>query len=303
MIISAYGNVGLVMLALLPLAALVVWGLHSRRSGAAPEARRGVAWRTSLAEVGIVYGTLPWLWLIAQPGSSDRLVDRAVHLDPLRDLVTMPPYQIIGNLLVFSALGFFAPMRFGWAGVGPAGPGARSRLLAAGRDLAVRRGARSGLLPRRRPAQQRRCRSRRARVASLVAHGPAGWRNARPAGPLRWVRSENRAPVVEERAPASVSKPCTPVAVGVRHHRRLSLSKPSRRQSERFLPVVSENEQNRRSEAVCCQRWVLVSSHEQPAGRSPAPGGRVRPEAGRRTSTSAARCRSGRCQRSSSAPR
>jgi len=111
-IISAYGNVGLVMLALLPLAALVVWGLARLRLRAG--STTGVAWRLSLAEVGIVYGTLPWLWLIAQPGSSDRLVDRAVHLDPLRDLVTMPPYQIIGNLLVFAALGFFAPMRFGW---------------------------------------------------------------------------------------------------------------------------------------------------------------------------------------------
>ncbi|MFD9480444.1 MULTISPECIES: VanZ family protein [Streptomyces] len=31
---------------------------------------------------------------------------------PLRDLVTMGPLGIVGNLLVFAALGFFAPMRF-----------------------------------------------------------------------------------------------------------------------------------------------------------------------------------------------
>lgn len=35
-----------------------------------------------------------------------------VSLVPLRDLLTMGPLGIVGNLLVFAALGFFAPMRF-----------------------------------------------------------------------------------------------------------------------------------------------------------------------------------------------
>jgi glycopeptide antibiotics resistance protein len=35
-----------------------------------------------------------------------------VSLVPLRDLVTMGPFGLAGNLLIFAALGFFAPMRF-----------------------------------------------------------------------------------------------------------------------------------------------------------------------------------------------
>ena len=36
----------------------------------------------------------------------------AVNLVPLRDLLTMSASQVVGNLLVFAALGFFAPLRF-----------------------------------------------------------------------------------------------------------------------------------------------------------------------------------------------
>ena len=35
-----------------------------------------------------------------------------MSLVPLRDLLTMSAGQVVGNLLVFAALGFFAPMRF-----------------------------------------------------------------------------------------------------------------------------------------------------------------------------------------------
>ena len=35
-----------------------------------------------------------------------------VSLVPLRDLSTMATEQVVGNLLVFAALGFFAPLRF-----------------------------------------------------------------------------------------------------------------------------------------------------------------------------------------------
>jgi len=35
-----------------------------------------------------------------------------LSLVPLRDLITMGPIGIGGNLLIFAALGFFAPMRF-----------------------------------------------------------------------------------------------------------------------------------------------------------------------------------------------
>ena len=102
---------GVVLMTLigLPLAVLVAWGLAARRRAAGV----GSAWRTSLAEVGMVYGTAPWVWMtIMMPGSGAGIVPARVSLVPLRDLVTMGPVGIIGNLLVFAALGFFAPIRF-----------------------------------------------------------------------------------------------------------------------------------------------------------------------------------------------
>lgn len=102
---------GVVLMTLigLPLAVLVAWALAARRRAAGV----GSAWRKSLAEVGMVYGTAPWVWMtIMMPGSGAGIVPGRVSLVPLRDLVTMGPVGIIGNLLVFAALGFFAPIRF-----------------------------------------------------------------------------------------------------------------------------------------------------------------------------------------------
>lgn len=103
-------NTGIVVVAvaLLPIAALTVWALARRRlrRGATP----GWAWRASLAEVGLVYGTVPWLVMTMLPAAGG--ARGQLSLVPLRDLLTMPIYQIVGNLLVFAALGFFAPMRF-----------------------------------------------------------------------------------------------------------------------------------------------------------------------------------------------
>ena len=77
------------------------------------------AWRLSLAEVGMVYGTVPWVWMILLPGSRAGAVPGRVSLVPLHDLLTIfadgplrATGQIVGNLLVFAALGFFAPQRF-----------------------------------------------------------------------------------------------------------------------------------------------------------------------------------------------
>ncbi|GIF38822.1 VanZ family protein [Actinoplanes xinjiangensis] len=103
-------GVVLVTVFLSPVAALIVW-LSARRRRAAGVPR---AWRRSLAEVGIVYGTVPWIWMILLPGDGGR-----VSLVPLRDLLTVLAagpltivVQIVGNLLVFAALGFFGPIRF-----------------------------------------------------------------------------------------------------------------------------------------------------------------------------------------------
>ncbi len=96
------------MLAGLPAAALVTWGLALLQQAAGVTS----AWRRSLAEVGMVYGTVPFVWLTLMPGPGAGIVPGRVSLIPLRDLVTMGPIGIGGNLLIFAALGFFAPLRF-----------------------------------------------------------------------------------------------------------------------------------------------------------------------------------------------
>ena len=46
------------------------------------------------------------------PGSRAGEVTGAVSLVPLRDLPTMSTVQVVGNLLIFAALGLLAPLRF-----------------------------------------------------------------------------------------------------------------------------------------------------------------------------------------------
>ncbi|MGI5375150.1 VanZ family protein [Streptomyces sp. CA-251387] len=105
---DTFNGVVLMTLVALPLAALVVWALARRRRAAGVP----TAWRISLAEVGMVHGTVPFLWLTLMPGAGAGTVPARVSLVPLRDLATMGALGIVGNLLIFAALGFFAPMRF-----------------------------------------------------------------------------------------------------------------------------------------------------------------------------------------------
>ncbi|MET8136897.1 VanZ family protein [Streptomyces sp. NPDC005251] len=107
---DTFNGVVLMTLVALPLAVLVVWALASVRRAAGVTS--AWAWRKSLAEVGMVLGTVPFLWLTMMPGAGPGTAPRRVSLVPLRDLVTMGPLGIVGNLLVFASLGFFAPMRF-----------------------------------------------------------------------------------------------------------------------------------------------------------------------------------------------
>ena len=104
-LVGTFNGVALLTIATAPVAVLVVFLLVWRRAGA----RR---WRTSVAEVGIVYGTVPWVWMTMLPGSHAGTDLRRVSLIPLRDLLTMSALQIVGNLLLFAALGVFAPLRF-----------------------------------------------------------------------------------------------------------------------------------------------------------------------------------------------
>ncbi|MGW4643188.1 VanZ family protein [Sphaerisporangium sp. NPDC004334] len=69
--------------------------------------------RTAYADVFIVAGTLPWVWMILTPGTAP-----GVSLVPLRDLAELArgPFgamfaQVGGNLLVFAALGALLPIR------------------------------------------------------------------------------------------------------------------------------------------------------------------------------------------------
>ncbi|MGN9803236.1 VanZ family protein [Micromonospora sp. L32] len=114
-----WGDVLLATLVAVPVTVLLVALLA--RARAAPTRRE--AWRCSAVEVGMVAGTLPWVWMILTP----RAAPGEVKLVPLRDLVDLvaagPPatvvVQVVGNLLVFAALGFLAPVRSAaLAGVG-----------------------------------------------------------------------------------------------------------------------------------------------------------------------------------------
>ncbi|MEV6374132.1 VanZ family protein [Micromonospora musae] len=126
-----WGGVLLAACAALPLLALLVAGLARARRSTVPA---GEAWWRSVAEVGAVAGTVPWVWMILTPRAAPREVD-AVPLHDLLDLLTGSPttavVQVVGNLLVFAALGFFAPVRLTVL----AGPGRLFLLGAAGSVL------------------------------------------------------------------------------------------------------------------------------------------------------------------------
>ncbi|TYB44932.1 VanZ family protein [Actinomadura chibensis] len=109
-LVGTFTGVAFITVAALPLAALAVWLLARRRTAAGAMSAR--AWRTSLADVGMVYGTAPSIWMIMLPGAGAGVVPGRVSLVPLRDLATMSTGQVVGNLLVFAALGFLAPLRF-----------------------------------------------------------------------------------------------------------------------------------------------------------------------------------------------
>jgi len=110
--VTTYTGIAAITMVAMPLAALAVWVLAYRRSVNG----NPLAWRTALADVGIVYGTVPWVWMTMLPGSEAGEVPGRLSLVPLRDLLELladgATFQIVGNLLMFAALGFFAPLRF-----------------------------------------------------------------------------------------------------------------------------------------------------------------------------------------------
>jgi hypothetical protein len=114
---DTFNGVATLAIYALPVAALLVWALARHRVSAGMQ--RSWAWRKSLAEVGMVYGTVPWVWMTMLPGSGAGVVPGRVSLVPFRDLLDVlgsgplsATIAIVGNLLVLAALGFFAPIRF-----------------------------------------------------------------------------------------------------------------------------------------------------------------------------------------------
>jgi hypothetical protein len=106
-VLDTQHGVVLVTLLALPAAAAVTWALARRRRAAGVPG----ATRISVAEVGMVYGTAPWVWMTLTPGPAAGTVG-SVSLVPLQDLPTWGLTGIVGNLLVLAALGCFAPVRF-----------------------------------------------------------------------------------------------------------------------------------------------------------------------------------------------
>jgi VanZ like family len=106
--LDTMNGVLLMTLATVPLSGLAAWALTRHRQAAGVTS----AWRLSLAEVGMVHGTVPLVWLTLMPGPGAGTVPGRFSLVPLRDLLMMGPLGIIGNLLIFAALGLFAPIRF-----------------------------------------------------------------------------------------------------------------------------------------------------------------------------------------------
>lgn len=92
------------------LAFAVLEGLRRRRGVPAAHRRRA-----SASEVGMVAGTLPWLWLTLTPLTAGGAV-RLLPLRDLRDQLADAPLtaflQVGGNLLVLAAFGFCAAARW-----------------------------------------------------------------------------------------------------------------------------------------------------------------------------------------------
>ncbi|GIH75597.1 VanZ family protein [Planobispora longispora] len=107
---EAWGDVVVAAVLAVPLATLAAFLLARSRTRSGHSSPR----RTALADVVIVAGTAPWIWMILTPGT-----EPGVHLVPLVDLldqlVLLSPgavfVQVGGNLLVFAALGAMLPVR------------------------------------------------------------------------------------------------------------------------------------------------------------------------------------------------
>ncbi len=111
---SLWGSVVVCGALAIPVAiAIAAWlAARRRRAGSTP----GWAARSAYAEVLMIVGTAPWVWVTLTPNHAQA---RGRNMVPFRDLIHQvhvgPLYaamQIGGNLLVFAALGFGMPIRW-----------------------------------------------------------------------------------------------------------------------------------------------------------------------------------------------
>lgn len=130
---QAWGQVLIVCAVAAPLvcclvAVLVRWRI---RNGAGAR----VALRHSVAEVGVLAGTLPWVWMILTPTGGAGAVSLVPLVDLAETLRSDPVtvfVQVGANSLLFLPLGFLLPVRFPrLAGV------ARMTLVGAGLSAAL----------------------------------------------------------------------------------------------------------------------------------------------------------------------
>jgi hypothetical protein len=107
---QVWGNVIIATVLAIPLAFIGIrlLAIHRTRHG------HPFPTRTAAADVTMVIGTAPWIWMILTPGKGGE----SLSLTPLRDLSAMLQgpvetafVQVGGNLLVFAALGAMLPVR------------------------------------------------------------------------------------------------------------------------------------------------------------------------------------------------
>ncbi len=128
---DAWGTVLVVWALAVPVVAAGGWCLARWRIRRGRERTEAVRW--TIAEAGILLGTLPWIWMILTPGPGER----KVILFPLVDLIdtlleasTNTVVQVVANTILFIPLGFLLPLRFPWFGTVP-------RMLAVGALLSA----------------------------------------------------------------------------------------------------------------------------------------------------------------------
>jgi hypothetical protein len=108
--VGTFTGIAVLTVVVFPLAVLAACALARRRqrAGAMP----AWAWRASVAEVGILWWTVPLVAMTMLPGSEAGRVPGRVSLVPFQDMVTTPISQVVGNLLLLAALGALGPVRF-----------------------------------------------------------------------------------------------------------------------------------------------------------------------------------------------